>query len=212
MHIAKPFRATGQEQVLDAINAIRLGTLVSFTNGNFAATPLPWVVRHADGAIQLDTHLARANPQLAALEPGLSVFVNFTGTNGYVSPRWLPTPRSAPTWNYIAVHVTGRSELLDDAETERVVEALVSAQEGDAPDAWNTRALGDRRDRLLPHVCGLRVHVEDMAAKFKLGQNESDVDCAAIIHALEQTDPGSGLARAMREANAHRVTRDDDQR
>lgn len=199
MHVARTFEPRDAAQALAEINRIRFGTLVTRAAG-FDATPIPWVAeRGADGRILLWGHLARHNPQVAALATAPEALVAFTGANGYISPRWLPTPHSAPTWNYVAVHATGRCHLLDNAGTGLAVDKLVSAVEGGRAAPWSAAELGARREPLMGRIVGVQVAVERWQAKFKLGQNESAADLAAMLGALEREGAGA-LAARMREA------------
>lgn len=197
MHIAEKFRVDDPALVAAEINLIRFGTLVT---PGFDATPIPWVAEHAASGIVLWGHLALRNPQVESLRSAPEVLVVFTGPNGYISPRWLPTPRSAPTWNYTAVHVGGRCRLLDEAATEVAVEKLVAAQECSRPEPWSTAEMGPRREQLIRHVIGVRLEAVRISAKFKLGQNENPADLAATLAALER-EGRHDLAERMRLAN-----------
>jgi len=206
MHIAERFRPAHTDDVFHFINTHRFGTLVTHTAGGFDATPLPWVAEREQGQLILWAHLASANLQLQQVHG--NVLIVFTGVNGYISPRILPTPHSAPTWNYIAVHAQGRCEVLNETNTELAVEKLVMAMENGRTSPWSTVEMGPRREKLMRHVTGVRVVVDTVEAKFKLGQNESDVDLRAIMESLDDDYRDHGdhgdLADAMRRANPER--------
>lgn len=210
MHIAKRFEAENLEQVGEQINAIRFGTLVHHDGETYDATPVPWVATREGNALLLWGHLANANPLLDRFRLSSGALVTFTGANGYLSPRGLPTPRGAPTWNYIAVHVHGSCELLDERETEIAVEKLVAAMEKDRPDPWQSSEMESRREQLLRYVTGVCIRAEKLEAKFKLGQNESDIDLPAILCNIER-EGRRDLAAMMREANRERLAKPVDQ-
>lgn len=203
MHVAHRFLPADPEEPVRVINRARFGTLVTCTEAGFDATPIPWVAERDGENIVLWGHLAVANPQREDVRLRSDVLVTFTGVNGYVSPGVLPTPQSAPTWNYVAVHVHGSGSLLDASGTEHAVEKLVQAVEAGRMRPWTTAEMGARREKLLRYVTGLRIVANRIEAKFKLGQNESDVDLHAIIMSLE-ADGKNELAAAMRAANRHR--------
>lgn len=204
MHIAKLYRPADFQAVLDAIMTTRFGTLVSHYRGEFDATPIPWVAERGDGdTLVLWGHLAKANPQLEALRAQPQGLVTFTGRNGYISPRGLHTPRSAPTWNYIAVHVHGAVELLDEAASEAAVEKLVVAMESGREQPWSSAEMESRREKLLRHVTGICVTAQRVEAKFKLGQNEREADWQRIVGNLEAEGRGD-LAAAMCAADSGR--------
>jgi transcriptional regulator len=51
--------------------------------------------------------------------------VVFQGPHGYISPGWYGDVAAVPTWNYVAVHLSGTPELLDTEENLRVLDHLV---------------------------------------------------------------------------------------
>lgn len=94
----------------------------------------------------------------------------FSGPHGYVSPTVYGTDPAVPTWDYAAVHVTGRLEPLDDAL--EVVERTVTAAESLREPSWEpTPASRERFRALLPGVVAFRVHVRSVQAMFKLSQD-----------------------------------------
>ena len=206
MQISEKYLAANDTEVLDHLNGIRFGTLVSHGVDGFDATPIPWVAEMTSGGTVLWGHLATANPQLECLRDNPDVVVTFTGANAYVTPRGLPTPKSAPTWNYIAVHLHGRSEVLDVAETEFAVERLVTAMENDREQPWRTSEMEARRDKLLQFVTGVRIHARCINTKFKLGQNERLDDLERILDNLE-SEGRQDMVVHMRRVNAGRLVK-----
>ncbi|GAA4987056.1 transcriptional regulator [Nonomuraea thailandensis] len=115
-------------------------------------------------------HLARANPQWRSFESSPEVLVVFSGPHGYVSPTVYGTDPAVPTWDYAAVHVTGRVELIDDAL--EVVERTVAAAESPRSPSWEpTPASRERFRALLPGVVAFRVRVRTRQSVFKLSQD-----------------------------------------
>ncbi len=48
---------------------------------------------------------------------GLSeVLAIFQGPHSYISPSWYETNNAVPTWNYVAVHVYGELEIVEDEQ------------------------------------------------------------------------------------------------
>ncbi|MEV5495955.1 FMN-binding negative transcriptional regulator [Nonomuraea fuscirosea] len=145
--------------------------VVSATDGAPVATHVPVILEgdHVEGGTLLG-HLARANPHWRSWESSPEVLVIFQGPHGYVSPTVYATDPAVPTWDYAAVHVTGRLEPLDDAleVVERTVEALES---GRRPSWEATPASRERFRALLPGVVAFRVHVRTVQSMFKLSQD-----------------------------------------
>jgi transcriptional regulator len=144
-------------------------------------------------------HIARANPQWKGGDGKGLIVLN--GPEAYVSPGWYPSKaehgKAVPTWNYEAVHLTGRVEWFDDAaRLEGVVRDLSALYEADQPTPW-TIADAPRPyiDALLRGIVGVALHVERVEAKRKLSQNKRGPDYDSVANALAASaDP---LAREV---------------
>ena len=204
MYIPSHFDQDDRSTLLATIRAHAFGLLVTQTAEGPFATHLPFLVEEdADGAARLLGHMARANPQWRHFADGTPVLAVFQGPHAYVSPTWYAKRAgSVPTWNYVAVHVTGRPRLVEDAAAVDGLLATLSAKyEEGRPEAWSLAELGDTaRDAMRRAIVGFELPVERIEGKFKLSQNRSDADRAGVVTALETAgDPDSlALARLMR--------------
>jgi transcriptional regulator len=146
-------------------------------------------------------HFARGNPHWREAKGAESIAV-FHGPHAYVSPSWYADPASmVPTWNYATVHAHGPIEIVDDdAESRRVLDALVNRFESGREEPW---ALAMPESKLVPLVGAIvafRLRIRRLDAKFKLSQNRSREDRGRVIRALEAAgDPeSSATGRWMR--------------
>ena len=137
-------------------------------------------------------HLARANPHWQEIDAGAPVLLVVAGAQAYVSPTWYATKaehgRVVPTWNYSAVHLTGRvSGVHQDPEWLRsAVDDLVERHEGHREAPWRTAdAPAKYIDGQLRAIVGLEIDVEKVEAKAKLSQNRSDADRSGVIRGLQ---------------------------
>ncbi|MEV4110446.1 FMN-binding negative transcriptional regulator [Nonomuraea sp. NPDC049695] len=128
MHVFPRYAAKDPSQAAALIRENPFALVVSAVDGVPVATHVP-VIPDED-RVTLVGHMARANPHWRSFESSPDVLVVFSGPHGYVSPTVYGTDPAVPTWDYAAVHVTGRVELLDDAldVVERTVAALESAR------------------------------------------------------------------------------------
>ncbi|MEU8354761.1 FMN-binding negative transcriptional regulator [Nonomuraea sp. NPDC048882] len=171
MHTFPRYAAQDPAQVDLLVKENPFALVVSATDGVPVATHVPVILEsdRVEGGTLLG-HLARANPHWRSWESSPEVLVIFQGPHGYVSPTVYATDPAVPTWDYAAVHVTGRLELLDDAleVVERTVEAVESARR---PSWEPTPASRERFRVLLPGVVAFRVHVRTVRSMFKLSQD-----------------------------------------
>lgn len=137
-------------------------------------------------------HIARANPHWKqGAGQGLIVL---SGPEAYVTPSWYPSKaehgKAVPTWNYEAVHITGRVEWIDGGERlEAIVRDLSSFFERERPAPW---AMEDAPrgyiDALLRGIVGVELRAERIEAKRKLSQNKSAADFNGVAAGLAATD------------------------
>ncbi len=150
-----------------------------------------------------DMHLMRSNPITREISQPIPVLLAVSGPDAYISPDWYGVPDQVPTWNYVAVHLRGKLELLDDNE----LPALLARQSADfearlAPKPpWLMDKVPDEvLGRFMRMIVPLRLHISDIQGTWKLSQNKPDV---AIIEAADQLEAGFGhelgeLAALMR--------------
>ncbi len=182
------FSAVGDETEARAlVAAARSGWLVTTGADGFpVATLLPilW-----EGSSIL-AHMARANPQWRDLAGGAPALVIASGPEAYVSPSWYPSKaehgRVVPTWNYLAVHLTGTVQVHDDPEWVRaLVTRLTAHHEAGRPEPWQVAdAPPDFIDAQLRAIVGIELLVARVEAKAKLSQNRLEPDRLGVIAGL----------------------------
>jgi transcriptional regulator len=123
-------------------------------------------------------HLVRSNPIARALAGGdLAARIAVSGPDSYVSPDWYRVTDQVPTWNYIAVHLTGRLSLRPQDE----MRALLDAQSAHFEDQllpktpWTTAKMTPEvRDRMMRQIVPVRLDVEAVDGTWKMNQNKPD--------------------------------------
>jgi transcriptional regulator len=203
VYVPRPNVLDDAAAVRALVRAVGAAELVSTgPDGYPLATRLP-VVWDGD---RLVMHIARANPHWRAVPadatvPALAVA---TGPEAYVSPAWYASKaehgRVVPTWNYSAVHLTGRLRRHDDPEWLRqAVTLLTDLHEGRRAEPWAvTDAPAAYVDQQLRAIVGLELEVERVEAKAKLSQNRSAEDRAGVVAGLR----AEGGAREAQVADA----------
>ena len=157
----------------------------------------------------LIAHLAKANPHWRSITDSTPGLMIVTGPEAYVSPSWyaskLEHGRVVPTWNYLAVHLSGPVRVHQDSDWLRAaVTDLTDHHEHQRPAPWQvTDAPDDYITSQLRAIIGIEMRVEHVEGKAKLSQNRSEDDRGGVVEGLGQvSDPGSSsIAAAMRSAD-----------
>lgn len=138
------------------------------------------VISDEQGGWQLEGHMARANPHWAWLQAQASVLAVFSGPSAYISPAHYDTALAVPTWNYIAVHVYGTLNLIDDpAGKDALLKRLIAQHEPAYAAQWRGLPT-DYQDKMLNAIVGFRLQVTRWEGKFKLSQNRPAPERARI--------------------------------
>ena len=196
MYVPRSF-TLAQAQVAAAIDAAPFATLVTAdAEGRPVASHIP-LLRDGDALVG---HVARANPHAALLAEGWITTAIFHGPHAYVSPTWYATGPAVPTWNYIAVHATGRPAVLtDDADVRATLDALSRRFETGATP-WR---LAEQPDAFIAGmvrgIVAFRLVPDHVDAKAKLSQNRPAADRTGVMAGLLASPfPGDrDLATAM---------------
>ncbi len=201
MYTPKHFELAERKAQLELIDRYPFGTLTTVSAGRARISTIPFLIGH-DGA-SLDGHLARANPHWREFGDVTDLVISFLGPNAYISPTWYQSPDMVPTWNYVAVEVRGRVELLDDrASRLDIVDRLSARHEATLPLPWHSDKMNaEFRDKLLDAIVAFRIHIESIDAKLKLGQNRKPEDLRSAADALDASESLSNerqLAALMR--------------
>ena len=179
------------------------GALVTLDGGAPVATHLPFLYRPEPGPLgTLSAHLARANPQAKALESSPPVLLIVHGPHGYVSPSWYSVHPSVPTWNYVAVHVSGRARVVSDpARTRAILASLVDRYEAGREKPWTMDLPEPYLQAMMKQIVAFEVDVASIEGKLKLSQNRTPEEVESVVRGLEESgDPlAAELAGVMRE-------------
>lgn len=188
----------------------------------------PWATligRDADGttashyAVLLDPerddltvvgHVGRPDDLVLGLDGSAELTIVFQGPHGYISPGWYGDVQAVPTWNYVAVHLSGVPELLDTDQNLRVLEDLVDHFERRFPSPrgmWAPPNDDAFVRRLEAGTIGFRLTPTRVVAKRKLSQNKPDDVIENVIAQLDADPdfPNPQLVAEMRRAHDARL-------
>jgi transcriptional regulator len=186
MYIPKHFLVEDQKTIFEFLRNNSFGILFSNHKGSSFATHLPFLLNKEEEYFY--GHFARSNPQWEDIV-NQKVLAVFQGPHSYISPSWYETNVSVPTWNYVAVHVYGRVEIIEN--NEELLEDLnemVSIFEGPNGSYQIDASNSDFVNGLMKGIIGFKLHIQKLEGKWKLSQNHSVERQGRVISNLEQID------------------------
>ncbi len=181
MHPNPVFHSASDAENLAFARQRGFGLLSINGEGAPLAAHVPFVLAE-DGA-SAELHLMRANPVARALTTPLPALLAVSGPDGYVSPDWYGAPAQVPTWNYVAVYLRGRLELLADSALAGVLERLSATFEDRLDKApWRMdKVPAEALARMMRVIQPLRFHVESVEGTWKLSQNKPAAARAGVV-------------------------------
>jgi transcriptional regulator len=152
-------------------------------------------------------HLVRSNPIARLLQAPQPAKVAVSGPDSYISPDWYGIADQVPTWNYIAVHLTGSLELRPQEELRGILDRQTALFETRLrpKTPWTSDKMSDGvMKRMMRQIVPCRMQVTGVDGTWKLNQNKPDgVRLAAADHvdAYGQGMELSMLSALMRGAD-----------
>ena len=136
----------------------------------------------------IETHISRANPQARTLKNGDEVLCDFLGAHTYISSSWYDHI-NVSTWNYEAVQIYGKVELMDDSELYSHLDKLTSKYEKFQQCPMMVKDMGKEFvEKEMKGAFGIKIIPTEIFIKQKLSQNRKEADFNNIITQLEQSD------------------------
>ncbi|MGG0383649.1 FMN-binding negative transcriptional regulator [Priestia filamentosa] len=183
MYIPSYFKIENDELIYDIIQDYGFATVFSHHKGEPFATHIPLMMDQ--NREYLYGHFARPNPQWKDIHDQ-SVLAIFHGPHCYISSSWYESNRSVPTWNYLAVHVYGNFEFIENEELKKSLNDLVEKYE--VPNS--TYQLDEVDEMFLEGmtkgIVGFKIKIEKIEGKAKLSQNHSLERKKLVIQELEK--------------------------
>lgn len=138
--------------------------------------------------IYLESHISRANPQAKALQNGDEVLCDFLGAHTYISSSWYDHI-NVSTWNYEAVQIYGKIELMNHDELYCHLEKLTSKYENFQQCPMMVKDMGKEFvEKEMKGAFGFKIIPTEIFIKQKLSQNRKENDFQNIISHLENAD------------------------
>jgi len=189
MYLRPVFSQPEEARIRALIEANAFGQLVTCGPRGLEASPIPFVLRPQGEGFLLAGHLAAGNPQCDMLDGGDALAI-FAGPHAYISPVWYGVQPAVPTWDFAAVHVSGRLEAVTDPEAiQRDMERLAASD----PAGFTVAAMeAGFRARMIAGVRAFVLRPSKVEAQWKMSQNRAAADRTRVVAALRaQGDPMS---------------------
>jgi transcriptional regulator len=150
-------------------------------------THIPVLLDRSAGAYgRIHGHVSRQNPQGKTFDGQHSAVIVFRGPHSYISPTWYAKPEAVPTWNFAAVHASGKLKPISDRKPlHDLLSRLIAKFEG-PNSAYDFAKLPESyKFGLMEGIIGFEMDIEQLEGKFKLGQERSETDKAGILKNLK---------------------------
>ncbi|GGW40432.1 FMN-binding negative transcriptional regulator [Arenibacter certesii] len=187
MYIPSPYRNPNLGEVKEFLIQNSFGILVNQTAGRPWATHIPLELEvDADGNDLLVGHISKANPQWNYFKQQEEVLAIFNGPHSYISSSWYKE-EEVPTWNYIAVHVYGTIEILNEKAVLESLHRLVNKYEKVATHPISLGNLSDASMDQIKGIVGFQIRITEIQATYKLSQTRPE-DHERIITELNKSN------------------------
>ena len=201
MYLPSHFEEKDESVLFAFMRAHPFATLVTSTSQGPFASHLPVYLdeQKETKVCRLLGHVARANSHWEHFASSEKSLLIFHGPHGYISPAWYRSDQLVPTWNYAAVHVTGRPRVLEDPrDVQEVLHCLVDQFENSRPEPWKNKLESKVMKGLINAIVAFEFQVEEIQGKFKLGQNRAPADQLASLEGLENETTNTELISLTR--------------
>ncbi len=187
MYLPPAFKVDDQQRAFALIDAEPFATVISQTSNGPFVNHLPLLLDRGRAAgPRLVGHMARRNPQWQHFKIDKAVLVVFHGPHTYITPTWY-AEHDVPTWNYAVAHVRGEVRLLEGfKDLIEILGKMTAKFEDSSPKPWRFSLPDDLKteEQLTGAIVGFEIVNFEVEAKFKLSQNRSARDQAAVIDGL----------------------------
>lgn len=183
MYIPSYYRNTGHETLLAFAAAHPFAVICSNGAEIPLATHLPFTIRRQEEKIMLVSHFARANPHATVLRDNDKALVIFSGPEAYISPVYYEKKENVPTWNYIAVHITGTIRLLHaEADKEKILLETILNFDPGYKKQWDELPR-EYISGMIKGIVAFEIEATNLEGKFKLSQNKTAAEQEKIANA-----------------------------
>jgi len=202
MFIPKLYRSEDYSLMKEIIRENSFALLISSVDKIRATHSMMMLNEDDKENIYIETHISKANPQAKTLKNGDEVLCDFLGAHTYISSSWYDHI-NVSTWNYEAVQIYGKVELMNPEELYIHLDKLTSKYEKFQKCPVMVKNMGKEFvEKEMKGAFGLKIIPTEIFIKQKLSQNRKENDFKNIISNLENSDEnGKKIAEKMKLLN-----------
>lgn len=175
MHPNPIFHDAGAARNIGFARERGFGVLAISVDGAPLLSHIPFLLNEMGTVAEL--HLVRSNPIARALDTPQAARIAVSGPDTYISPDWYGVPDQVPTWNYVAVHLTGTLEKRPLAELHDLLDRQSAVFEDrlQPKQPWKTAKMSAGvMDKMMRMIQPFRMEITGIDGTWKLNQNKSD--------------------------------------
>ncbi|PCH45445.1 MAG: negative transcriptional regulator [Hyphomicrobiales bacterium] len=205
MHPNPVHRQTSEADMLTLARVRSFGILAVNHDDGPLLSHIPFTL--SDDGTYLELHLVRSNPMLRLLENPVTAVIAVSCGDAYVSPDWYGIDDQVPTWNYVAVHLRGKLQRLENEALEGILRRLSDNMETRLlpKPVWTIDKMEPNAlERLMRQIVPFRMSVDDISGTWKLSQNKDDDVRLGAAEGVASAGIGAEtdrLAQMMRDAS-----------
>ncbi len=199
MHPNRIFRQASRDQNIAFARQRSFGVLVVATDDAPLISHIPF--KMSDDGEFLHAHLMRSNPIVRHLQTPLNATMVVSGPDAYISPDWYGIDNQVPTWNYVAVHLSGKLELLDEAQLRGVLDELSDEMESrlSPKPLWKLDKVDkEALERMSRQIVPVVMKISNIEGTWKLSQNKPAEARTGAAQGVSDAQLGVGVAEMAR--------------
>lgn len=202
MYTPNHYKLTDQTEIISFMRAYSFATIVTTYKNRQTATHLPFAVTEKEGTVYIHSHFAKANEQSKEACEN-DALVIFTEPHAYISTKNYDHEKNVPTWNYMAVHVYGKVEIITEKEEIfKELDLMIDFFEKEYKMQWDSLPTL-YREGMAKAIVPFRIRVNEIQAKKKISQNRTATERERIIATLEKENntAANAIADMMKKEN-----------
>jgi transcriptional regulator len=175
MHPNPAFRQDPDSRNIGFARERGFGTLAINADDGPLTAHIPFLLSE-DGK-QAELHLIRSNPIARPCKVPQKAVITVTGPDSYISPDWYKVADQVPTWNYVAIRISGTLSPLPQDELHPLLDRLSAHFEAHLlpKTPWTSGKMSDGvLARMMRQIQPFHFEVARIDGTWKLGQNKPD--------------------------------------